>query len=115
MKGSKDWPRATQAKLLPPKARRMPGRPKKHRRREADEVGSGCRLSKKGVAMTCSRCLVIGHNKATCKATEADVAENQRKAAEAKKAQSEAAKAHSLRNKCNVRKKSKQVYLFSQL
>ena len=51
MKGSKDWPRATQAKLLPPKARRMPGRPKKHRRREADEVGSGCRLSKKGVAV----------------------------------------------------------------
>ncbi|KAK1370581.1 hypothetical protein POM88_036673 [Heracleum sosnowskyi] len=47
MKGSKEWPLAKQVKLLPPKARRMPGRPKKHRRREADEVGGGCRLSKK--------------------------------------------------------------------
>ncbi|KAK1374863.1 hypothetical protein POM88_031056 [Heracleum sosnowskyi] len=59
-------------KLLPPKSRRMPGRPKKHRRREADEIGAGSRMSKKGIAMTCSRCLKIGHNKATCKTSEAE-------------------------------------------
>ncbi|KAK1377200.1 hypothetical protein POM88_033393 [Heracleum sosnowskyi] len=47
MKGSKEWPLAKQVKLLPPKARRMPGRPRKHRRREANEVGGGYRLSKK--------------------------------------------------------------------
>ncbi|KAK1390443.1 hypothetical protein POM88_018621 [Heracleum sosnowskyi] len=70
MKESKEWPIAKQIKLLPPKARRMPGRPKKHRRREADEVGAGCKMSKKGIIMTCSRCLRIGHNKATCKADE---------------------------------------------
>ncbi|KAL8115171.1 hypothetical protein AgCh_021848 [Apium graveolens] len=108
MKGSREWPNAAQVKLLPPKARRMPGRPKKHRRREAYEVGSGSKLSKKGIVMKCSRCLMIGHNKATCKTSEADVAENLRKADEAKKAQAEAAKAHSLRNKQNVRKKSTQ-------
>ncbi|KAK1380321.1 hypothetical protein POM88_027065 [Heracleum sosnowskyi] len=90
MKGSKEWLLAKQVKLLPPKARRMPGRPKKHRRREADEVGGGCRLSKKGVVMKCSRCLVIGHNKATCKETEAEALENHRKAHEARKAQAQA-------------------------
>ncbi|KAK1379143.1 hypothetical protein POM88_025887 [Heracleum sosnowskyi] len=109
MKGSKEWPLAKQVKLLPPKARRMPGRPKKHRRREADEVGGGCRLSKKGVVMKCSRCLVIGHNKATYKATETEALENHRKANEAIKTQAEAARAHSLRSKQNVKKKTTQV------
>ena len=107
MKGSKEWPITTQIKLLPPKARRMPGRPKKHKRREADEVGSGCKLSKKGITMKCSRCLQIGHNRATCKTDEAEVQENHRKAVEAKKAQSEAAKAHSIRNKQDLRKQNK--------
>ncbi|KAK1351864.1 hypothetical protein POM88_053869 [Heracleum sosnowskyi] len=55
--------------------------------------------------MKCSRCLVIGHNKATCKATEAEALENHRKADEARKAQDEAAREHSLRRKQNVRKK----------
>ncbi|KAK1361480.1 hypothetical protein POM88_045954 [Heracleum sosnowskyi] len=74
MKGSKEWPVAQHVKLLPPKARRMPGRPKKHRRREADEEGgSGTKLSKKGIVMKCSRCLLIGHNKATCKTPESEV------------------------------------------
>ncbi|WOH05035.1 hypothetical protein DCAR_0624447 [Daucus carota subsp. sativus] len=82
---------------------------KKHRRREADEEGGGTKLSKKGILMRCSRCLVIGHNRATCKTSEAEVLENQKKAAEAKKAQSVAAKAHSLRNKQNVRKKTQQT------
>ena len=111
MKGSKEWPIAQQVKLFPPKARRMPGRPKKHRRREADEEGSGTRLSKKGIVMKCSRCLLIGHNKATCKTDESEVIKNHKKAAEAKKAQGEAAKAHSLRNKQNVRKKPQVSHL----
>lgn len=95
---------------MPPKARRMPGRPKKHRRREDDEIGSGCKLSKKGITMKCSRCLMIGHNKSTCKTDEAEAIENHRKAEEAKKSQAEAAKAHSLRSKQNVRKKASQVF-----
>ncbi|KAL1827194.1 hypothetical protein ACET3Z_005606 [Daucus carota] len=49
----------------------------------------------------------IGHNTATWKTYEAEVQENYRKAAEAKKAQSKAAKAHSLRNKQNLRKLKK--------
>lgn len=59
--------------------------------------------------MKCNRCLIIGHNKATCETTDAEVVENHKKAEEAKKAQAEAAKAHSLRNKQNVRKKTSQV------
>ncbi|KAK1380209.1 hypothetical protein POM88_026953 [Heracleum sosnowskyi] len=52
--------------------------------------------------MKYSRCLVIGHNKATCKATEAEALENHRKADEARKAQDEAAREHSLRRKQNT-------------
>ncbi|XP_063946796.1 uncharacterized protein LOC135151676 [Daucus carota subsp. sativus] len=114
MKGSKEWPVANQVKLLPPKDRRMPGRPKKHRRRETDEVGSGCKLSKKGIVMKCSRCLMIGHNKATCKTSEAEVVESHRKADEAKKAQAVAARAHSIRSKQNVRKKGLQTTAAAQ-
>lgn len=109
MRGSKDWPVSNQTKLLPPKARRMPGRPKKHRRREADEEGSGTKLSKKGIVMKCSRCLIIGHNKSTCKTPAPEVEENRKKAEEAKRVQSEAAKAHALRNKQNIRKKTQHV------
>lgn len=47
MKVCKDWPVSNQTKLLHPKARRMPARPKKYRRREADEEGDGTKLSKK--------------------------------------------------------------------
>lgn len=93
MKGSLYWPKTGFPDILPPKARRMPGRPKKHRRREQGEEGAGSKLSKKGVLMKCSQCLVVGHNKATCKATAEEIAEIQNAIAEAKKAQSEAARA----------------------
>ncbi|KAL8134694.1 hypothetical protein AgCh_009644 [Apium graveolens] len=78
MKGSKEWPIATQINLSPPKARRMLGRPK--------NIEGG---------------KLMRHNKATCKTDEAEVQENHMKVVEARKAQSEAAKAHSLRNKQN--------------
>ena len=93
MKGAMFWPHTGLSDILPPKARRMPGRPKKNRRKEQGEVGAGMKLGKKGVAMRCSKCLLYGHNKTTCKASDEEINERQREAAEAKKAHSEAARA----------------------
>lgn len=87
----------------------MPGTSKKYRRRDVDEVCSGCKLSKKGILMKCSRFLMIGHNKTICKTSEAEVAKNLMKVDEAKTAQARAVKAHLLRNKQNMRKKPTHV------
>lgn len=57
MKGSMHWPNTPLPDILPPKARRMPGRPKKHRRKEQGEEGAGEKLSKKGILMKYSACL----------------------------------------------------------
>ncbi|KAL4325824.1 hypothetical protein GQ457_11G025620 [Hibiscus cannabinus] len=56
-------------KILPPKLRRPPGRPKTKRKREADEAPqtSTSRFTKRGVKMYCSKCGKSGHNKRTCK------------------------------------------------
>lgn len=112
MKGSMHWPKTGLPDILPPKARRIPGRPKKHRRKEQGEEGAGEKLSKKGILMKCSACLTPGHNKATCIATPEEIEEKKRAVAEAKKAQSEAAKAEAtLKKKATLdyQKKKQQV------
>lgn len=101
MKGPLYWPHTGLPDILPPKARRMPGRPKKNRRREQGEDGAGGKLSKKGVEMRCSLCLTVGHNKATCKASAEEIEKNQTAAAETKKAHSEALKAQAALNVSN--------------
>lgn len=98
MKGDLYWPHTDLPDILPPKTRRMPGRPKKARRREEGEVGAGGKISKKGIEMRCSLCLTPGHNKTTCKASEEEIAEKQFAATEAKKAQTEALKAQAAIN-----------------
>lgn len=98
MKGALYWPHTDLPDILPPKARRMPGRPKKARRQEEGEVGAGGKISKKGIELRCSLCLTPGHNKSTCKASEEEIAEKQSAASEAKKAQTEALKAQATRN-----------------
>ncbi|XP_074324236.1 uncharacterized protein LOC141661151 [Apium graveolens] len=95
MKGALYWPNTGFPDILPPKSRRMPGRPKKNKKREQGESGAGIKLGKKGVRMTCSKCLMFGHNKASCKTSEEEVKErHKREAAEVKKAQVEGARAH---------------------
>lgn len=57
--------------ILPPPHRRMPGRPKKARRKGANEEtkrsGDVVKLSTAGFNVTCANCFQSGHNKRTCK------------------------------------------------
>nr|XP_017245786.1 PREDICTED: uncharacterized protein LOC108217466 [Daucus carota subsp. sativus] len=75
MEGSNMWPESSINPVLPPVERRMPGRPKKARRKEfGEDVGTSkkqceetMRVSRKKLQMTCSNCGGSGHNKKTCK------------------------------------------------
>ncbi|KAK1403704.1 hypothetical protein POM88_003309 [Heracleum sosnowskyi] len=89
LQGTIYWPKTGFPDIVPPKVRRMPGRPKRHRRREQGEDGGGHKLGKKGVMMHCSQCLKAGHNKSTCKATAEEITDIQKTVAEAKKSQSD--------------------------
>jgi hypothetical protein len=66
VRGEKMWPNTGMSEVLPPIVRRMPGRPKKLRRREKDEPKKGKKLSRKGTKMTCQTCGQVGHNKKGC-------------------------------------------------
>ena len=68
MNGSKMWPKTSYEKPLPPKERRMPGRPTiKRKRHETENKAKYPTVSKKGRAKTCGNCLQFGHNARTCK------------------------------------------------
>ncbi|KAL0334140.1 UNVERIFIED_CONTAM: hypothetical protein Sangu_1570200 [Sesamum angustifolium] len=51
--------------ILPPPLRRLPGRPRKSRRKETGDQSN----VKPGIAMRCTICHEIGHNKRTCQRT----------------------------------------------
>ncbi|KAG5553273.1 hypothetical protein RHGRI_011212 [Rhododendron griersonianum] len=53
-------------KLDPPPLRRMPGRPRKKRRREADEAPAGASHMKRSQTLRCTNCKEFGHNRRTC-------------------------------------------------
>ncbi|KAI8557838.1 hypothetical protein RHMOL_Rhmol04G0042000 [Rhododendron molle] len=53
-------------KLDPPPLRRMPGRPRKNRRREADEAPAGASHMKRSQTLRCTNCKEFGHNRRTC-------------------------------------------------
>ena len=62
------WPdQSMYSLILPPKPKKMPGRPRKKRIRSRVEGGSSTRVSKVGVVMSCSICHQPGHNKKSCK------------------------------------------------
>ena len=66
--GPKLWPHVDFPQILPPYARRAPGRPKKLRRKNNDEPKSSSGLKKRNQeTVRCKRCGVLGHNKRTCK------------------------------------------------
>ncbi|KAL3725982.1 hypothetical protein ACJRO7_030946 [Eucalyptus globulus] len=82
LNGKKMWPATSEEPLLPPPFRKLPGRPKKDRKRsngekKKDEKSKRVRkprvtntdptkISKSGITMKCSNCHGTGHNKATC-------------------------------------------------
>ncbi|GJY12619.1 multidrug resistance-associated protein 5 [Tanacetum coccineum] len=62
------WPdQSMYSTVLPPKPRKMPGRPKKKRIRAIGEGGSSTRVSKVGSQGSCSNCKKPRHNKSSCK------------------------------------------------
>jgi hypothetical protein len=65
--GQSLWRRTEYTDLLPPPIKRQPGRPKKNRRKDADEKRDEQQLKRAKYGMKCSRCKAEGHNKSTCK------------------------------------------------
>ena len=66
MNNMKMWPTSNNPIGKQPKIRKLPGRPGKVRRKEADESRKTRKLSKRGVVITCSKCGTQGHNKRGC-------------------------------------------------
>lgn len=52
--------------LEPPPLRRLPGRPRKNRRREVDEAAAGTSESRRSQTIKCSNCQNFDHNKRSC-------------------------------------------------
>ncbi|XP_047979382.1 uncharacterized protein LOC125221304 [Salvia hispanica] len=68
LNGENMWPEAEGYKVTPPPAKKMPGRPKKMRKRDPLEKDpSRPHKLRKTCAMTCQRCLQQGHNTRSCK------------------------------------------------
>lgn len=61
------WPNTEMEPILPPLIKKLPGRPKKQRKRDPDEPSSSTKVSKKYSVMKCSKCGKDGHNIRSCK------------------------------------------------
>uniref|UniRef100_A0ACD5ZYJ0 Uncharacterized protein n=1 Tax=Avena sativa TaxID=4498 RepID=A0ACD5ZYJ0_AVESA len=61
------WPKSRRAAPIAPGYIKMPGRPKKERKREFHEKPKATRVTKVGTISKCSVCKCSGHNKTTCK------------------------------------------------
>ncbi|XP_060191985.1 uncharacterized protein LOC132621661 [Lycium barbarum] len=60
------WPDSTNPKIEPPEVKKMPGRPRRCRRKEIGEVRRAGKLTKRGIAMTCPGCKSSTHNIRSC-------------------------------------------------
>ncbi|XP_058211586.1 uncharacterized protein LOC131323758 [Rhododendron vialii] len=66
--GKHDWVKSNNEEVLPPFMRRPSGKPKKVRRKAAEEAeDTRAGLSRAGRYMPCSKCLQKGHNLRSCK------------------------------------------------
>ncbi|XP_071924560.1 uncharacterized protein [Coffea arabica] len=61
------WEKANEEPINPPLIRKMPGRPKKVRRRAPDEPKKGQISTRKGLTVHCKKCFKPGHNSRSCK------------------------------------------------
>ncbi|CAI9285675.1 unnamed protein product [Lactuca saligna] len=69
LNGSDMWPHVDYISPLPPKRRRLPGRPSTKRKRdqiERENQGKKHSITKRGSVMKCSICRESGHNRTTC-------------------------------------------------
>lgn len=66
VKGPMFWPKRNVEQILPPHVKKVPGRPKKERKREELEGRKRIKLSRIGRIMRCSICHQEGHNKRKC-------------------------------------------------
>lgn len=66
VEGIDAWPISQRRKPLAPRYVRMPGRPKKERKREITEKCKTTKTCKLGTIIRCSKCKGVGHNKSTC-------------------------------------------------
>ncbi|XP_012569048.1 uncharacterized protein [Cicer arietinum] len=65
--GQNIWAQTPYPDVLPPPSRRLPGRPKRSRNKDADEKNKdSTMISRKGMSIKCSNCKQAGHNKASC-------------------------------------------------
>ncbi|KAJ1421082.1 hypothetical protein SESBI_13953 [Sesbania bispinosa] len=64
--GENMWP-TLNMKIAPPTFRAKPGRPKKLRRREADDPPPQNKFKRSHTSLRCGKCNSYGHNKRTCK------------------------------------------------
>jgi hypothetical protein len=60
------WPISEREKPLAPPYVKMPGRPKKERKRESTEKPKPNRISRVGTVIRCTRCKGVGHNRTSC-------------------------------------------------
>lgn len=67
LNGKSMWPITDGEPIKPPPYKKMPGRPKKMRKRGPEEnPRNPSKLTRHGIQMTCSVCGVVGHNKKSC-------------------------------------------------
>ena len=66
LNGATMWPETTYTPPLPPKFRKMPGRPKTKRIRSGSENVGKHKLSKAGKQVICGNCCQVGHNRRGC-------------------------------------------------
>lgn len=66
VEGMTNWPVSDRAKLQAPAYVRMPGKPKKERRRDPTEPPKGTNMSRVGTVIRCTKCKQAGHNRSTC-------------------------------------------------
>lgn len=69
LNGEKLWPAAEGYPVQPPLAKKIPGRPKKNRKKNPCESdpSNPTKFRKTGVKMTCGKCKQVGHNQRKCK------------------------------------------------
>lgn len=67
MSGPEEWPMTDREPPLPPLYTTKPGRPKKQRKRGAEElIKDGTRLSRSQIRLHCTKCKKAGHNARKC-------------------------------------------------